>query len=172
MLFLLQWLPGSILYIIIHTAIVLGVLGLLVASFLKLVPFINIYRIWIQLICVILLAGGIYWKGAYEIEMNWRARVAELESKVAAAEAKSVQANKRIQTKIVEKTRVVREKGRTQIEYVNRVVKGDTVEIVKNMSEDERQKFLIKQKELQDALKNCPVPRIIIEEHNRAAESK
>ena len=40
------------------------------------------------------------------------------------------------------------------------------------MSEEERQAFLVKQKELQDALKNCPVPKIIVEEHNKAAEKK
>jgi ferredoxin len=38
------------------------------------------------------------------------------------------------------------------------------------MSEEERKAFLEKQKELQDALKNCPVPRIIVQEHNKAAE--
>jgi ferredoxin len=40
------------------------------------------------------------------------------------------------------------------------------------MSDQEKQVFLEKQKELQDALKNCPVPRIIIEEHNKAANQK
>ena len=69
-------------------------------------------------------------------------------------------------------TKVIKEKGKLQIEYVNRLVKGDTVEIVKDMSEEERQAFLVKQKELQDALKNCPVPKIIVEEHNQAAEKK
>ena len=82
MIWLLQLLPDSVLYIIIHACIAVGVVGLLVASFLKLVPFVNIYRTWIQLICVVLLAGGIYWKGAYEVEMTWRQRVAELEKQL------------------------------------------------------------------------------------------
>ena len=127
MLWLLHWIPDSILYIIIHAAIVIGSVGLLVASFLKLVPFINIYRIWIQLICVVLLAGGIYWKGAYEIEMTWRRRVEDLESKVKDAEKRASQINTEIVTVVetkVEKQIVYRDKIKKEIqvqkEYIDR----------------------------------------------------
>ena len=127
MLWLLHWIPDSILYIIIHAAIVIGAVGLLVASFLKLIPFINIYRIWIQLICVILLAGGIYWKGAYEIEMTWRRRVEDLESKVKDAEKRASQINTEIVTVVetkVEKQIVYRDKIKKEIqvqkEYIDR----------------------------------------------------
>lgn len=127
MLWLLHWIPDSILYIIIHAAIVIGAVGLLVASFLKLVPFINIYRIWIQLICVVLLAGGIYWKGAYEIEMTWRRRVEDLESKVKDAEKRASQINTEIVTVVetkVEKQIVYRDKIKKEIqvqkEYIDR----------------------------------------------------
>jgi len=126
----------------------------------------------IQLASILLLVTGIYWYGGYSNELSWRERVAEMEEKVRLAEQKSQQANTEIETRIVEKTKVIREKGKLQIEYVNRLVKGDTVEIVKDMSEEERKAFLAKQQELQDALKNCPVPRIIVEEHNKAAEKK
>jgi hypothetical protein len=95
-----------------------------------------------------------------------------MEAKVAAAEAKSKETNKEIETKIVERTKVIKEKGKIQIEYINRLVEGKTVEIVKDMSAEERAAFEAKQKELQDAIKNCPVPRIIIEEQNKAAAQK
>jgi hypothetical protein len=95
-----------------------------------------------------------------------------MEDKVKVLEENSKKINTKVQTKVVEKTKVIREKGKTQIEYINRLVEGKTVEIVKDMSAEERAIFESKQKELQDALKNCPVPRIIIEEHNKAAEKK
>lgn len=127
MLWILQWLPDSLLLIIINTAIVLGLLGLLVASFLKLVPFINIYRIWIQMICVVLFAGGIYWKGAYEIEMTWRKRVEDLEAKVKDAEKRAKKINTKIVTRVVKKVEhhtVYRDKVRREIqvqkEYIDR----------------------------------------------------
>jgi hypothetical protein len=95
-----------------------------------------------------------------------------MEEKVRAAEEKSKEVNAQLDKKIVEKTKVIREKGKIQIEYINRLVEGKTVEIVKDMSSEERAEFEKKQKELLDSIKNCPVPRIIIEEHNKAAELK
>jgi len=119
MIWLLQLLPGSVLYIIIHVAIAVGVVGLLVASFLKLIPFINIYRIWIQLICVTLLVGGIYCKGAYEVEMNWRQRVAELEKQVQESELRAEKINTKIVTRIrtkIQQHTVYRDRVQTEIQ--------------------------------------------------------
>jgi len=149
-----------------------GLLGLIASWFITFIPFLNIYRKWVQIASILLLVTGIYWYGGYSNEMLWRARVAEMEEKVRLAEEKSKAVNTEIETRVVEKTKIIREKGRTQIEYVNRLVKGDTVEIVKDMSEEERKAFLSKQQELQNALKNCPIPRVIVEEHNKAAEKK
>jgi len=75
----------------------------------------------------------------------------------------------KIEEKIVYKDRIVKERAKTQIEYIDRIVKGDTVEITKDMSQAEREKFAARQKELENALKSCPVPQIIIDEHNKAA---
>lgn len=130
MLWIIQWLPEGLLAVIINAAILVGALGLLLASFLKMIPFVNIYRIWIQLICVVLLAGGIYWKGAYEIEMTWRKRVEDLEKKVAEAEQKSQQINTKIVTQVV--TRVqkhteyrdrIKKEIEIQREYIDRECK-------------------------------------------------
>ena len=112
----IQWLPESILLWIINGLIILGVLGLLIASFLRLVPFINIYRIPIQLICAGMLVLGVYYRGAWEIEMTWRQRVAELEREVRAAEERSKKINTKIVTRV--QTRVKR-----QVEYRDRVQK-------------------------------------------------
>lgn len=171
-MWLLHLLPDSIILFFTYCLIGLGTAGLVASWFITFVPFLNIYRKWIQLASILLLVAGIYWYGGYSNEMLWRERVAEIEEKVKLAEEKAREVNTEIETRVVEKTKIIREKGKLQIEYVNRLVKGDTVEIVKDMSEQERTAFLAKQKELQDALKNCPVPRIIVEEHNKAAEKK
>ena len=171
-MWLLHLLPESFILYITYGLMGAGLAGLLASWLITFIPFLNIHRTWVQLVSILLLVSGIYWYGGYSNELSWRERVAEMEDKVRVAEQKAQQVNTKIETRIVEKTKVVREKGRIQIEYVNRLVKGDTVEIVKDMSEQERQELLAKQKELQDAIKNCPVPRIIIEEHNKAAEKK
>lgn len=171
-MWILHLLPESFILTITYFLIGLGAIGLIASWAITFIPFLNIHRLWIQLLSVLLLISGIYWYGGYSNELSWRERVAEMEAKVRDAEEKSQQVNTEIETRVVEKTKVVKEKGRIQIEYINRLVKGDTVEIVKDMSESERQEFLAKQQELQTALKNCPVPRIIVEEHNKAAEKK
>jgi hypothetical protein len=58
----------------------------------------------------VLLVAGVYFKGGYSVEMEWRAKVAELESKVAVAEQKSKEANTQIQTVYVDRVKVVKEK--------------------------------------------------------------
>jgi hypothetical protein len=171
-MWILHLLPDSLILFFTYCSIGAGVLGLAASWFITFIPFLNIYRKWIQIASILLLVAGIYWYGGYSNEMLWRARVAEMEAKVAAAEAKSKETNKEIETKIVERTRVIREKGKTQIEYINRLVEGKTVEIVKDMSAEERAAFEAKQKELVDAIKNCPVPKIIVEEQNKAAAQK
>jgi len=150
----------------------LGAVGLIASWAITFIPFLNIYRKWIQIISILLLVSGIYWYGGYSNEMLWRARVAEMEEKVKAAELEAKKTNEEIGNRVAEKTKVIREKGKKQVEYITRLVEGKTVEITKDMSEEERAAFLAKQKELQDAVKNCPVPKVIIEEHNKAAEKK
>jgi len=171
-MWILNFLPDSFLILVTHAITALGVLGLLIGFLLGFIPLIKAHSTGIKIVSTVILLAGIYLEGGLSTELEWRKRVAEMEEKVKILEENSKKINTKIETKVVEKTKVIKEKGKLQIEYVNRLVKGDTVEIVKDMSEEERQAFLVKQKELQDALKNCPVPKIIVEEHNKAAEKK
>jgi hypothetical protein len=171
-MWLLHFLPDNFILYAVYSAMAIGAIGITASYVIKFIPFLNIYRTPIQIVSILLFCAGVYWYGGYDTEMQWRTKVADMEEKIRLAEEKSHEVNTKIQTRIVEKTKIVKEKGKIQIEYINRLVKGDTVEIVKDMSDQEKQVFLEKQKELQDALKNCPVPRIIIEEHNKAANQK
>ena len=169
-MWLLHLLPDSLILYITYAMLAIGLAGIILGFFLGKIPFVSQYKLPIQIVSIILFCSGLYWYGGYSTEMAWRARVAEMEAKVAEAEKKSQAANAEIQQRIVERTKLIKEKGKKQVEYITRMVEGKT--ITTDMSEAERAAFLAKQKELQDAVKNCPVPRIIIEEHNKAAESK
>jgi len=155
-----------------HLVTLLGIAGIVVGFFLGIIPLIGKYKLPIQIFSIILLVGGIYMEGAMSNEEKWQILVKEMEVKVKEAEIKSIEVNREIEEKLIEKTKVIREKGKTRIEYINRLVEGKTVEIVKDMSEEERAVFEKKQKELLDSIKNCPVPRIIVEEQNKAADQK
>ena len=146
-----------------------GVLAVLAAWVLKFIPFVSTYRLPIQVGGILALLVGVYFQGVISNEEKWQARVKELELQVAKAEAQAKETTVKIEEKIIYKDRVIKERAKTQIEYIDRVVKGDTVEITKDMSEAERAIFKKKQEELEYALKMCPVPQIIIEEINKAA---
>ena len=73
-----------------------------------------------------------------------------MEEKVRVAEQRANDANTKVETKIVEKTKIIREKAKTQIQYVDRIVSQD--------------------KEVIKYVENCPVPKVIIDELNKAAE--
>ena len=104
-----------------------GILLTTVAFFIKRIPIINQYRIPAQVLGIALLGIGVYWRGGYAIEQEWRERVAAVEAKVAAAEAQSREVNTKIVTKVVTKTQVIRTRGADIVKYVDReIVKYDT----------------------------------------------
>ena len=67
----------------------------------------------LQIVSAVVLVAGIYFKGGYSAEMQWRERVAEMEAKVAEAEAKSDQFNKDLTSE-----RKKKQKVRTEVKVV------------------------------------------------------
>lgn len=147
-----------------------GVLSIVASYFLGKIPFVSQYKIPLRVGGVVAVLIGIYFYGVIANEAKWQAKIKELEEKVAVAEAKSTETNTVVKTEIVEKVKVIKQKAEKQIEYVDRLVNGDTVTITKDMGEAERAEFKRKQEELERALKMCPVPQIVIEEINKAAK--
>ena len=104
----------ALLIWVVNPVLIAGIAGTVVSVLFKLairyIPWIIPYRLLLQLVSVILLVLGVYLKGGYAVEAEWRARVAELEAKVAVAEQKSKEANTQIQTVYVDRVKVVKEK--------------------------------------------------------------
>jgi hypothetical protein len=171
-MWLLSFLPTGFLEFIINATLIGSIIGIVLGFFGSKIPVISSYLTPIKYISIALFCVGLYWKGGLDVEEEWRQRVEEMQAKVKKAEEQAQLANKEIEAKTLEKTKLIREKGKTRVEYINRLVEGRTVEIVKDMSAEERAVFEKKQKELLDSIKNCPVPKIIVEEHNKAAELK
>ena len=150
----LQWMlgliPASVLLWIYYIILAAGVVLLCAGWLIKWFPGIGVYKGPLQLLGVVLTAGSLYLLGGYGVEMAWRDKVAKLEEQVKAAEEKSNIKNVEVQEKIVTKTKVIKEKGKTQIEYVDRVITQD--------------------KEVVKYIEQCPVPKTIIDAHNAAAE--
>ena len=112
-MWLLHFLPDSLLAFVVNTVLILGIVGFTASFFFgyvaKYVPQLIPYRMIIQVVSIVLLVAGVYFKGGQAAEIQWRERVRELEAKVAVAEQQSKEANEALDAKTKEKVKVVRE---------------------------------------------------------------
>lgn len=118
----IYWLLAFLPVWIIHSLFFIGLAGLLVAFFVQFIPFVNTYRYLIKIVSSILLVLGLFLQGALAYKESTALAVAKLEKKLAEAEAKSQKTNVEIVEKIVKDTQVIRQKGKTVTEYVDREV--------------------------------------------------
>jgi len=136
-MWILQFLPNWIFYL----TLLAGIAAFVVTKFVKILPNAQL----IQAASVAVVVVSTYMIGAISNNDAWLARVKEMETKVAEAEAKSATTNTEIVEKTVVKTQVVKQRGEDIIKYIDReVVKYDAT---------------------------CIVPKEFVATHNRAAEA-
>ena len=149
-----QWaislIPDAMLNWIYWVIIAVGLTGVLAGWVGKFVPFYGNYVKILQPIGIVLLILGVWLRGGYDVEMSWRAKVADVEAKIAIAEKQSQETNTVIEQKVVEKTKVIKGKTEYITQYLDREV--------------------IKKEEIIKYIEQCPVPKDIIDIHNQAAE--
>ena len=119
-MWLLHFLPDSFLIYVINSICIAGAVATVLGFFLGWVPGIRNWKLPLQLLGIALLVAGVYFKGGYSTEMEWRARVAEVEAKVKVAEAKAKEANTKVQEKIVTKIVKIQDKANTVKENIRR----------------------------------------------------
>ena len=149
-----QWIisliPDAVLNCVYWAIIAIGLTGVLAGWIGKFIPFYGNYVKILQPIGIVLLVLGVWLRGGYDVEMSWRAKVAEVEAKIAIAEKQSQETNTVIEQKVVEKTKVIKGKTEYITQYLDREV--------------------IKKEEIIKYIEQCPVPKEIIDVHNQAAE--
>ena len=149
-MWLLSFLPDSFLLYVVNSILVVGAVSSFLAFFvlhkiLNKFPAVAPYHLLFQVVSAVLLIAGIYFKGGYSVEMEWRTKVAEIEAKLEIAKQESAKVNTVVETKVITKTKIIKEKADTIIQYVDRekeIVKFDTT---------------------------CPIPKEAIDVHNEAA---
>jgi hypothetical protein len=127
-----------------------GIIGTLATWVLKFIPFVSTYRLPIQVASIIALVAGVYFQGVIANEAKWQDKIADLQKQIVEAETKSKETNVVVQEKIVTKTKVIKEKGKDIINYVDREV--------------------VKKEEIIKYIEQCPVPKEIIDLHNQAVD--
>jgi uncharacterized protein (UPF0332 family) len=131
-MWLLSFLPDTLLMYIVDTVLIAGVNSFFLAFFvlhkiLNKIPGLSKYALMFQIVSAVLLAAGIYFKGGYTTEMMWRERVKEAEAKVAEVEQQSQQLNVKLEEEIKKKQKVKVEYYntiKTQIKEVETVING------------------------------------------------
>lgn len=114
--------PDSAMAWIINILLIVGIAGTIAGFFLKIIPFVNQYRLPVQIVSIALLVLGVWLKGGQSERLVWQARVAEMEAKVAASEAEAKKVTVKVETKIVERVRVIQGQTQTIVKEVPTII--------------------------------------------------
>jgi hypothetical protein len=105
----MSWLINFLPEWVFHAVIFLGIGSLIASAILKRLPSLYAYGFMSYLIGLFLIVSGVWFEGALNEKTNWEEKVKELETKAQVAEAKSQQVNTVIETKIVERVKIVKD---------------------------------------------------------------
>lgn len=144
-MWILHFLPDSVILWFCNILLLAGIVLAIAGLFAQRIPVIWQYQLPFKVLGIALLAAGVYFRGGYDIEMTWRERVAEVEKRVAEAEAAAKEANEKLEKKTVERVTAIR----NRTEYISRYIDR---EIVKYDSQ-------------------CVIPPSFIKAHNDATEA-
>ena len=150
-MWILSFIPDSFLLYIVNAILIVGAIGSFLFFFvlhrvLRWFPALAPYYLLLQIASAVLLVAGIYFKGGYSVEMEWRERVRVAQEKAALAEAQA----KELNTKLNEE---IKKKQKTIVE--NRIVYQDRIREVAKVID-----------------KECKVAPEAIDIHNAAAKNK
>ena len=150
-MWMLSFVPDSVLAWIVNTVFIVGAIGSFLSFFvlhkiLNKFPTLAPYHLLIQIVSAVLLVVGIYWKGGYGVEMEWRSKMKAAEEKARIAEQQAIELNSKLDAELKKKQQVVRE---------NTIVYRDRIkEIAKDID------------------RQCVVAPSAIEVHNDAAKNR
>jgi type VI protein secretion system component VasK len=149
-MWILHFLPDTLILWFCNLLLLAGVVLTVAGFFAHQIPLVSQYQLPFKVLGIALLVLGVYFRGGYGVEMAWRERVAEVEAKLKIAQEQSAKENTRIETRVVNRTKLIRERGQEITKYVDReVVKYDTKFMPGGI---------------------CEIPREFIKAHNDAAE--
>ena len=115
---MMHLLPDSFLIFIINALLVVGLIGMVIGFIGSKIPFVGTYATIIKIVSIVLFCIGLYWKGGYSVEEDWRQRVAEMEAKIKIAEEKSKEVNTVIETKYKDRVKKVTETRNIIVEKI------------------------------------------------------
>ena len=105
----IEWMVGLLPTWAFHSMAAAGI-SLIVASWvLKRIPFVSQYNFPIYVLGTTITVAGVWYSGMRDAQTIWEARLKDMTAQVAIAEARSQQVNTVIETKIVERVKIVKD---------------------------------------------------------------
>ena len=141
-MWILHFLPDAAILWAVNLLLLAGIILAVAGLFAHRIPLIWQYQLPFKIVGIALLALGVYFRGGYGVEMTWRERVAEVEAQLEEAKKESAKVNTVVETRVVTKTKIIKEKGDVIVQQVDRVIPVE---------------------------KDCAVPKEAIDLHNQAA---
>jgi hypothetical protein len=141
---ILTFLPDSIILFFCNSLLLVGLALTVAGFFAHRIPLVWQYQLPFKVLGIALLVLGVYFRGGYAVEANWRARVAEVTARLAIAEKASAAANETLAAAGSKKINTIKNNTVVVRQYIDReVVKYDNT---------------------------CVIPAPFVQTHNRAAE--
>jgi len=145
-MWILHLLPDTVILWFCNILLLVGTALTVAGFFAHRIPLVWRYQLPFKVLGIALLVLGVYFRGGYAVETEWRERVAEVEAKVAQAAAESKTANDKLEKKSQAKVQVIKEKAVVVKQYIDReVVKYDNT---------------------------CVIPKEVVKAHNAAAKNE
>jgi len=115
-MWILNWLPDWLFYLMFFTGVLALVIGKILAPF----------RLYAYPAGVALIILGTWYSGGIAKDHEWKARVAEVEAKLVLAQQASAQVNEKIITKVITKNQIIKLRGDDIVKYIDKeVIKYD-----------------------------------------------
>jgi hypothetical protein len=121
-MWILHFLPDAAILWFCNILLLVGLVLTVAGFFAHRIPLVWQYQLPFKVLGIALLVAGVYFRGGYAVEAEWRERVAEVEAKLAQAEQQSQQANVVIEKKGKDRIRVIKEKGEVIKQYIDREI--------------------------------------------------
>jgi hypothetical protein len=104
-----NFIPSWIIVWLVNGLIVVGLVGVSAAWIARWIPYFNLYRGPIQLVGIVCLVLGVYFKGGADVEQSWRSRVEAVQEKIRIAESQSREANIKLETQLQSNKKLTQE---------------------------------------------------------------
>ena len=120
-MWILHFLPDSVLLFFTNALLLVGIALVVAGLFAQRIPVIWKYQLPFKIGGLILFAAGIYFRGGYAVEMDWREKVEEAQARVKEAEQRAHEYSDELNRMTRERDALLKRKGQVIIEQVDHI---------------------------------------------------